>query len=227
VTRRAGRSLRGGFVFLALLLFLSPVVAGEEAGVARVIDGDTIILSDGRHVRYVGINTPEMPMEDFPGEPFAAAAKRLNAELAGKTVQLEYGAQAVDHHGRHLAHVYTGDGRSISAEIISRGLGYCLFFQKNALHQAHYLDLQRRAMAARRGIWQCWREEAGATYTGNRNSRRFHRTSCRFGRQTRSDNRVVFSSKWSAFYQGYAPCAKCMPRGEILELDPRCLSLQK
>src|SRR3989344_4407764 len=34
-------------------------VSGEQALVRRVIDGDTIELSDGKKVRYIGIDTPE------------------------------------------------------------------------------------------------------------------------------------------------------------------------
>jgi micrococcal nuclease len=211
-SRRTIKTLRNGFVLLISLLLFSTIAAGEDAAVSRVIDGDTIILSDGRHIRYAGINTPEMPMEDFPGEAFAAAAKRFNELLVGEKVRLAYGDQAVDHHGRHLAHVYTEDGRLIPAEIISKGLAYCLFFKKNATHQALYLDLQRQAMQQRLGIWQCWQEGAGGEYVGNQNSRRFHLPSCRFGRQTGSSNRIIFSSKWDAFAAGYAPCAKCMPR---------------
>ena len=36
----------------------------EFVSVSKVVDGDTIELTDGRRVRYIGINTPER------GQPF-------------------------------------------------------------------------------------------------------------------------------------------------------------
>jgi endonuclease YncB( thermonuclease family) len=43
---------------------------GETAGVARVIDGDTIELQGGQRLRYIGLDTPEtvalVPSDDCP-----------------------------------------------------------------------------------------------------------------------------------------------------------------
>jgi hypothetical protein len=42
-----------------------------------VDDGDSIVLQDGRHVRYIGINAPEIQHDDRPAEPFGYKAKSL------------------------------------------------------------------------------------------------------------------------------------------------------
>src|SRR5712691_3336746 len=69
------------FAFFPFSLFSSPVSAST---VAAVIDGDTIMLTDGTRVRYLGVNTPEH------GQPFYEEAKRYNERLVlHKEVRLE------------------------------------------------------------------------------------------------------------------------------------------
>ena len=45
---------------LALFLIASPLSGNDPAVVvSRVVDGDTLVLSDGRRVRLIGVDTPE------------------------------------------------------------------------------------------------------------------------------------------------------------------------
>jgi endonuclease YncB( thermonuclease family) len=57
----------------------------ELARVARVHDGDTVVLHDGRKLRLIGINTPELPREDSPGQPFAQEARAALATLLARS----------------------------------------------------------------------------------------------------------------------------------------------
>ncbi len=74
---------------LPALIFLAsmtspPVTAAER--VARVIDGDTIVLEDGREVRYAGINAPE------DGDiRFRDSTQANNLLVGGKEVRLDFG----------------------------------------------------------------------------------------------------------------------------------------
>jgi micrococcal nuclease len=55
-----------------------------------VIDGDTIELSDGRRVRYIGVDTPETVDPSQPVGCFGREASDRNRLLVeGKTVLLE------------------------------------------------------------------------------------------------------------------------------------------
>ncbi|MBF3305298.1 thermonuclease family protein, partial [Pseudomonas aeruginosa] len=57
-----------------------PTGALQNVEVARVVDGDTVRLRDGRSVRLIGINAPELAHNGRTTEPFAEAAKqRLQA----------------------------------------------------------------------------------------------------------------------------------------------------
>ncbi|WP_423814444.1 thermonuclease family protein, partial [Pseudomonas viridiflava] len=77
--------------------------------VQRVVDGDSLRLSDGRSVRMIGLNTPELGKQGRSDEPLAVAARlRLQAlvDASGGRVGLRPGKQVKDHYGRTLAHIY-------------------------------------------------------------------------------------------------------------------------
>jgi len=115
--------LAAGILLLYLVLWPAGLHAGEWYRVKAVIDGDTLLLADGRFVRYIGINTPEIAHKDKPGEPFGKAATRYNAELVGTgRVQLEYDRQKHDHYGRLLAYVYNEKGVMVNRAMIAAGM---------------------------------------------------------------------------------------------------------
>lgn len=95
---------------------------GKTYTVKTVIDGDTIILADGIHVRYLGIDAPEIAHSQevrgqesevsdggsgVGGECYGQEAKKINEDLVlGKKVRLEFEDNKYDRYGRTLAWVY-------------------------------------------------------------------------------------------------------------------------
>ena len=67
------------FAFLIILLFQQTSLADTWNRVKLVVDGDTLILSNGQKVRYIGINAPELARDDHEAEPYGDAAKQFNA----------------------------------------------------------------------------------------------------------------------------------------------------
>ena len=68
-----GWFMRIGSKLCLLLVIFIIVLAGMVSAKAFVLvqhvsDGDTIVLSDGRRVRYIGINSPELAKESGPAE---------------------------------------------------------------------------------------------------------------------------------------------------------------
>lgn len=125
----------------------APVVAEELVRVKRVFDGDTVLLEDGRTVRYLGINTPEFQ------EPFYLKAKRLNESLVlGRDIRLEFDQEKTDGHDRLLAYVYTGD-ELVNARLVQEGLAHAFFIGPNRRHHALFLRLQAEAQQRRVGLW--------------------------------------------------------------------------
>lgn len=91
----------------------------EQATVENVIDGDTIdvlIGGERQRVRYYGIDAPE------EGDNCYEEATERNRELVGTTVRLEPDARNEDKYGRLLRYVFTNDGTSVDAALVSEGL---------------------------------------------------------------------------------------------------------
>jgi endonuclease YncB( thermonuclease family) len=135
------------FFIIFFFIFSVPVFSKETGRVTKVYDGDTVLLSDGRKVRYLGINTPEWQ------EPFYLKAKKLNESLVlGKEVRLEFDEQRMDVYGRLLAYVYVGE-QMVNARLVEEGLAHAFFIPPNRKHNNMLLGLQKDAMQRRAGFW--------------------------------------------------------------------------
>ena len=121
--------------------------AADELRVAKVIDGDTITLENGEHLRYIGMDTPEK------GRPYYGEAKRENERLVGgKRVRLEYDVERTDRYGRTLAYVYVGDV-FVNAELVRNGYAKIYTFPPNVKYYKTFLALQKDAREQKRGLW--------------------------------------------------------------------------
>ena len=119
----------------------------EKALVTSVIDGDTVELADGRHVRYLGIDAPES------GEYYAENATERNRELVeGKTVELQKGKQDNDQYGRLLRYVYV-DGVFVNAELIAGGYAKVYMFDPDDPHSQALVEMEDYAILRGLGIW--------------------------------------------------------------------------
>jgi len=129
---------------------------GGQGRVVKIIDGDTLVLADGRSVRLVGIQAPKLPLgrAHIKTQPFAAAAKRALEKLTlGKTLQLSYGGREVDRYRRALAHLHTTDGVWVQGYLLERGLARVYSFRDNRALVAEMLALEAKARADKRGLW--------------------------------------------------------------------------
>ncbi|MDZ4737240.1 MAG: thermonuclease family protein, partial [Rhodospirillaceae bacterium] len=130
--------------------------AGERVVAAAVIDGDTLLLEDGREVRLVGLQAPKLPLgrPDFPVWPLAEEAKAaLEALVLGEGLTLAYGGRQLDRHGRALAQLYRDDGTWIQGELLKLGMARVYSFGDNRALAAEMLAIEQAARDAGRGIW--------------------------------------------------------------------------
>lgn len=146
---------------------ISAPAQSEFYVVSRVVDGDTLKLSNGERVRLIGVDTPEV----HPSDKLTRDAKRSGMDLAGiqalgkrasdytkslvagKRVRLEYDVTRRDRHGRLLAYVYLDDGTFVNAKIIEDGYGQIMTVQPNVRHVDLFLKLERDARERGRGLW--------------------------------------------------------------------------
>ncbi|MBX3491845.1 MAG: thermonuclease family protein [Parvibaculum sp.] len=137
--------------------------APDEGGAARaieIVDGDTLVLGDGRQVRFTGIQAPKLPLgrANFEAWPLAEEARSALAALAlDKPVTLRHGGRREDRHGRVLAHVFAAgtDGKPVwlQHEMLRRGWARVYTFRDNRACADQLLAAEREAREARRGIW--------------------------------------------------------------------------
>jgi len=180
--------------------------------VARVLDGDTLLLADGKKVRLLGVDTPELEKAGRPAEFLAHRAKQELTNLAqGKRVRLEYDRMRYDQYGRLLAYLYLPDGRLVNAELVRQGLARVYLTPPNVRQREALLTVQREALAAQRGIWLKALRQDEEYYVANRNSHRFHRPSCPLVEKMAPANRLRVSSLVEAYLAGFSPCRTCRP----------------
>jgi endonuclease YncB( thermonuclease family) len=125
--------------------------------VQRVVDGDTLRLQDGRSVRLIGLNTPELARKGHSAEPFAEVARRrLSALVAANdgAVGLRLGREPKDRYGRTLAHAYDGKGRNLEAQLLAEGLGYLVAIAPNVALVECQQAAERLARQSRVGLWR-------------------------------------------------------------------------
>ena len=159
-------------LLLLLLLFSAPAwgfqgLTIDPNGpflVVDVVDADTVVLEDGREVRFVGVQAPKLPLgrKGFEAWPLAREAKERVAELLlGQDVTLAYGGRRVDRYGRILAHLFLvkaatpslNEDTWVQGWLLGQGLARVYSFADNRSAIPEMLAREREARQAGRGIW--------------------------------------------------------------------------
>ena len=154
------------FAFLALGIFSAPFYVSandcsvqqfdETVQVARVYDGDTVKLKDGRKLRLIGINTPERGRDSKPHEPFYFAAKKQLQNIIRKSdnkIKIVFGTDKHDRYKRLLVNIFTMDNKNITAMLIHNGMGFTIAIPPNVQLLNCYQNAEANAKNNKRGIW--------------------------------------------------------------------------
>lgn len=122
--------------------------------VKKVYDGDTILLIDGRKIRLLGINTPEIEHMNQPEQAGGQTARKwLTQQLLGKKVRLEFDQEKRDKYQRTLAHVFTEQGLHINHELVRLGLAHTSVFPPNLNYISELSSAEKQAEKQHLGIW--------------------------------------------------------------------------
>ena len=122
--------------------FTVPATA-ELKVIAKVIDGDTIELSDGTRVRLHGIDTPEYD------QPYGKEATRELNKLLGRSVYVE--TTDTDRYGRTVAALWTSDGVNVNLEMVCRGAAW--WYERYAKRDTELRECQESARESNLGLW--------------------------------------------------------------------------
>ncbi len=130
----------------------SQLSRAESGTVGRVSDGDTLRLADGRKVRIVQIDAPELETDCY-GQPARRALLRLASPGTRVTLERDPALDATDRYGRLLRYIAVG-GRDVGLALVAEGAAEPYFFRnERGRHAAELLQAAKRARAARRGLW--------------------------------------------------------------------------
>lgn len=122
--------------------------------VAHVYDGDTIILENGKRIRLLGINTPEIESRLRTEEPGGAAAQKwLQNKLQNKPVYLEFDQVKRDKYNRLLAHVFLSNGEHVNLALLQNGLAAVSIIPPNGRYSDKLIQAQQQAEQSGLGIW--------------------------------------------------------------------------
>jgi micrococcal nuclease len=129
------------------VLFNSNSPSDETFEVKRVIDGDTIELSNGDRVRLIGINTPET------GQPYySEATEKLKQLLGDNPITMEKDEDDKDQYNRLLRYIYVND-TFVNLEMVRSGYALAYDYEPNTKYSEEMHDAELEARNAQSGIW--------------------------------------------------------------------------
>jgi micrococcal nuclease len=141
-------------VLLAAAGLAAASTGGDGGVVARVADGDTLTLRDGRRIRLVQIDAPELGT----GECYSRAARTalLARTPIGSRVTLEAdpSLDRVDRYGRLLRYVRRGSV-NVNVDLVRAGAAAPYFYGGDrGRYASRLLAAARAAKLAHRGLWK-------------------------------------------------------------------------
>lgn len=131
--------------------------SGAAESVAKIVDGDTIHLTNGTKVRLAGINTMELGHGAKADDPNSQEAKDLLEKILianGRQVRLEPSEDKWDHYGRLIAHAYINSGGNIQEKILRAGLALGYAHPPNLEHLDCYREAETQARQQSLGLWR-------------------------------------------------------------------------
>jgi micrococcal nuclease len=114
----------------------------ETAIIARVIDGDTIVLSDNRTLRFLNINAPEK------SSILATFAYNFLKQYENKKIEFEITNK--DIYNRSLAKIYSPS--YLNLLLVKEGFASKFLVQKDELKA--FDSAERQAIEEEKGIWK-------------------------------------------------------------------------
>jgi micrococcal nuclease len=130
----------------------------QVATVSKVTDGDTIELSTGQKIRYIGVNTPETKHPTKGLECFGKEASAKNKELVeGKEVLLTKDVSETDRYGRLLRFVYVQQASDsalfVNNYLVEQGFAHASSFPPDIAKNDDFNEAQRYAQQNNKGLW--------------------------------------------------------------------------
>ncbi len=143
-------------VFLIISLFFvysskkhtAGTVPTTQGNVKEVIDGDTLVLTNGEKIRLIGINAPESD------QPYGIEATRALTHLTeGKTLTFKNDKNEKDAYGRTLSYLYSGDV-FVNEKMVQDGLALVETVPPNDTYEGLFMEAELAAQKNCQGLWE-------------------------------------------------------------------------
>lgn len=133
-------------------------LAGERVKVIKVVDGDTIVVSDNITVRLIGIDTPETVDPRRPVQCFGKeASNKLKSLLSEREIVLQKDVSETDKYRRLLRYIFLPlpDGQILFVNdyMVREGFAKVLTYPPDVKYNEQFRQAEREAREAGRGLW--------------------------------------------------------------------------
>ena len=129
------------------------IAPSAAARVAEVVDGDTIELTDGRLVRLVQIDTPELDERECYARRAAGTLAAILPPRTGVRLERDPRLDRVDRYGRLLRYVFKRT-TNVNVALVRRGAATVWFYGgERGSYARQLVRAARGARADERGLW--------------------------------------------------------------------------
>ncbi len=131
---------------------------GERALVTEVVDGDTIKISTGQTVRFVGIDTPETV---DPRRPVGCFGKEASNEtkslLSNKEIILQKDISGSDKYKRILRYIFlpldNGQTLFVNDYLVREGFARVYTYPPDVKFDKQFKEAEKQAKEGKKGLW--------------------------------------------------------------------------
>ena len=115
-------------------------------------DGDTLFLADGRKVRLLGVDTPEIgDNAECYGDEATALLRSMLPE--GTRVRVLSDVEPLDQYDRSLLLIWLDDATLVNLTLIQQGAAEAVVLEPNLLFADEFERAEDAAQSAELGLW--------------------------------------------------------------------------
>lgn len=140
------------FVVGAFLIGGAPT-AYAASNVSKVVDGDTITMSNGEKVRLIQIDTPELASKECYGIQAKSELSKLLSQAGEVSLISDPNLDEVDKYGRLLRYVFVKN-TNLNLKLVEIGAAAPYFYRgEKGVYAAQLLKAAQTAQKRKLGMW--------------------------------------------------------------------------